>query len=349
MNIGIIGCGNIANVHMGAYRGIENANVIAVSDIDLERAKTFAAKYKIGKSFADYGDILGLKDLDLVDICTPTSTHADIVCNAAKHGLDILVEKPMARSTSECERMIDETKKHESRLCICHTQLFLPSIMRAKAMVESGCYDLTSFKTSLRASFDLLRTSGYAHNWNVSPEEKGILWEVGCHHVYLQLHFLQNVKEVYAVGSKVKYPVHDEFTVLLNTPSTRYGVMEISWISKETDVAYELSSSDGKRAAIYPDFDYIFEKLDSPPESLASAARSAFSDEKRVLRKWVRFGLNYFRNTKYVPHLTLIGKYVDSLRNNTSPPVTPEDGKKTIRLLESIEESLGQRRAVMNE
>ena len=346
MNVGVIGCGHIAGIHTMAYKNMENVNIMGVSDIDVQKAKAFTEQYGIDKYFTDYMDLLEIKDLDLVDICTPTSTHVSLVCDAAKFSHNILVEKPMALSTAECEKMIQETKKHGSKLCVVHNQLFLQSIKRAKSLVDSGDYDLTSFTTSLKGSYEWLRSHNLVRSWNIAPEQKGIIWEVGTHHAYLQLHFLPNIKEVYAVGSKVKYPVYDDFTVLLRTSDNRYGIMAISWVTKEADVVYEICSSDGKRLQIYEDYDFLLEKLQDYPDGVLDVARSFYTDEKRIFRKWTKFGMNFIRKGKTHSHFELINGYIESLEKDSDPPVTPEQGKKTIRLLECIEESLNTHRAV---
>jgi len=341
MKIALIGCGRVADVHMLAYSYIKDANVVAVSDIDLRRAKIFADRYRVKRFFSNYADLLEIKDLDFVDICTPVSTHAGIVCDVTKIGHNILLEKPMARSTSECERMILESKRHGVRLCVCHNQIFLPSIIQAKSMVDSGYLDLVSFRTAIKESAELIG----APNWTLTPEEKGILWETGCHAAYLQFHFLKDIEEVYAVGSKVKHPVYDEFAVLLRTKNRSYGVIEVSWLAKESEIIYEINSSDGKRVQIL-DYKYLLEKSANVPKHVLSGL---YFDEKRILKKWTKLVLDSLHKGKLLyclPHFSLISSYMESLKNGSPLPVEPEQGKETIKLLECIEESLNQHRAV---
>jgi len=346
MKIGLIGCGRVAGIHMHAYASIHGAEVVAVADIDIERAKAFAKTYRISKAYRDHSDLLEMKDLDFVDICTPTSTHPSIACDAARSGRDILLEKPMALNTSDCERMISESEKNGVRFCVCHNQLFAPSVMQARSLVGSESFDLTSFKTVHKENFELLRAMGLANDWNVTAEQKGVLWEVGCHHAYLQLHFLPNISEVYAMGSKVRYPVYDEFTVLLRTPNRQYGVMDISWLATEAEMTYEFCGSDGRRVQIDLDHEYLTEKSQRPPYSIGDAVRGAYVDEKRVLKKWMQFGVNYLRKRKMLSHVNLIGNFVESLEKDDPPPVSPEDGRNAIRLLECIEKSLDEKRPV---
>lgn len=99
--------------------------MIAVSDIDPKKARTFAEKYGVSKFFSDYVDLLEISDLDFVDICTPTSTHSLLACETVKFGHNVLVEKPMALTTAECEKMILESKTWSKTLCLSQSN-FLP-------------------------------------------------------------------------------------------------------------------------------------------------------------------------------------------------------------------------------
>jgi len=346
VKVGLIGCGGIAPSHIEVYKRIKNVEVAAVCDLNLERARTLATHYGIERAYKDYWEMLEKEKPDVVDVCTPVSTHARIVCDVAKTVAAILVEKPMALSVAECNEIIKAIKKHGNKLCIGHNQIFSPNIQKAKTLVNSGKFDLLCFRTTQKESFELLRAQKLAPAWNVTPEQKGIIWEVCCHLAYLQLYFLPNIKEIYAVGGKLKYPVHDDFTVLLRTTEQRFGIIELSWLSHETEIVYELRDSTGKRVQIYRDFDYFLENSEEPPFTLGKVARNFFVDEKRVLQKWMRFGICYFRKRKFLPTFNLVSNYIEAVKKDLPPPVSPEDGRNTINLLECIEKSLVEKKPV---
>jgi len=346
MRVGMIGCGGIAPTHIRVYKSLENVNLVSLCDLNSERAKELASRFQVEKTYVNYFEMFEKEDLDLVDICTPASTHCQIVCNAAKYVPAILVEKPMALNVSECDTMIHEVKKHSAKLCIGHNQIFSPNILRAKAFIDSGEFKVWSFETMQKESFELLKAHDLAPAWNVEPQKRGIIWEVCCHLAYLQLHFIQDVKEVYAVGGKVKYPVYDDFAVFLRTGGQHFGVIELSWVSKETEIVYELRDVSGKRLQIHRDFDYFTEKCESPPFSYVGVLRSFIVDEKRLLQKWTRFGLSYFKKKKILPTFNLISTYITHIEKDLPPPVSPEDGRNTINLLECIEKSLDEKRPV---
>jgi predicted dehydrogenase len=341
MNIGLIGCGRVATLHMCAYKHIPEANVIAISDIDLDRAKAFAQIHGIKKAFKDYQELLEIKNLDYVDICTPPSTHAKIACEAARLEHNILLEKPMARNTSDCDKIINEVSKKRVKLCLCHNQLFTPAVMQAKSMVDSGKFDPLYFRVSVKESAELIG----APSWTATAEEGGILWETGCHSAYLQLHFLKDINEVFAMGDKIKHSVYDSFVAVLRTSNQGLGVIEVSWLAKRHEVIFDLMSSDGKRMEIL-DYDHLSEIPQKPP---ASFIQGFYLDQKTIFKKWAKMVMENLRKRELLTclhHYILISKYIESIKADSDPPVKPEDGRKAIELLECIEQSLNKNQPV---
>lgn len=346
MNVALIGCGGIANLHMKVLERIENLKVAAVCDLNLERAKDIAHRFNVKKTYTDYVELLRSESLDLVDICTPVSTHARIACDVAKFVPAIFLEKPMAINLHECDEMIQTMKKHGTKFCVGHNQIFFSSIQKAKSQVDAGKYDLLSFRTSVKENFELLKSYKLLADWMVTPSQRGMIWESCCHLAYLQLHFLPDIEEVYAIGRKAKYPVYDNLAVLLRTTSNRIGQIELSWLPKETDIIYEMVDSGGKRLTIFRDFDYLHENSALPPYTLRGVISSFAADENRVLRKWLQFGSNYIYHRKLFPHKRLISGFIASIQNNLPSPITIEDGRNTIHLLECIEKSLIEKQPI---
>jgi predicted dehydrogenase len=317
MRVGIIGCGGISPLHVKVYQKLKDVEVVSLCDISIDRAKNMASKFGIKNTYSDYWQMFEKENLDYVDICTPASTHAKIVSDAATAVPSILVEKPMALNVEECDQMIKAVQKHGCKLCIGQNQIFSPHVMKAKSMVDSGEFDLFCFRTTQKESFEILRKLDLAPEWNVLPAQKGIIWEVCAHLAYLQLNFMPDIKEVYAVGSKVKYTVYDDFTVLLRTGSEQFGIIELSWLSHETETVYELRDTTGRRLQLHWEYDYFFEPKAPPPYTTGNVIKNFFIDEKRVLQKWYSFGKSYLQKGKLLPTYNLINSYVESIKKNS--------------------------------
>ena len=321
MNVGLIGCGWAANVHFTSYQRIKDVKVVAVSDINFHKAKTFADRYKIPKIFSSHIDLLESKNLnlDLIDICTPTSTHAEIACDVAKYGYDILLEKPMARTSTLCDHIISEVSKRNVRLCICHNRLFNPAVKEAKS---SGNYKL------VKTVHEMHVTS----QWSQKPEEGGMLWENGTHYAYIQNYFLGNVEEVWAVGDKMGNPTYYKIFSFLKSTDGVIGVIELSCVDDYNKELLELYNSDG---SVKIDISY-FPKRFFDVYNYNNSISQILKEAVKALYNRVTFSARTPRSF----HFELIKSYVDSLKSEGEPPVKPTEGRAAIRLFECIEKSI---------
>ena len=111
MNIGIIGCGKIAQTrHIPEYFANENATLIGYYDFVYERAEDMARQYG-GRAFHTVEELLACPEIDAVSVCTANNAHAEVTIAALRAGKHVLCEKPMATSMKECEAMVSEAKK----------------------------------------------------------------------------------------------------------------------------------------------------------------------------------------------------------------------------------------------
>jgi predicted dehydrogenase len=336
MDVGLIGCGSrAARLHMRAYKHIPEVRVVAVSDINLERARAYTQEYHIKRFFKDYKELFELKNLDYIDICTPTSTHTEIACEAAKYGLNILLEKPMARTSSDCDKIISEVSKHRVKLCMCHNQIFADSVIYVKNLVDNGEFPIIYFGILAKENIKMSRPPDWATTNN---EEGGALWESGVHSAYLQLHFLKDIQEVFAIGDKIKHSVYDNYIVLLRGLNQVIGMIELSWITRRSEFLFDFMSSDGRRIQIF-DYDFI---QDIPEKPSANILQGFYRDQRAIIKKWGKIIKNFHNQTFGLHHYTLIKKFIRSLEIDSDPPVKPEDGRRSIALLECIEESLNK-------
>ena len=121
-SIGIIGAGMIANIHAESAARI-GTNVLTVFDSRLERANEFAQKHvcEVEESF---DAMLRRDDLDGVVIAVPNDKHAQFAIDALQAGKHVLLEKPMAMSTSECDEMIAACREHNVKLGVAFYRPF---------------------------------------------------------------------------------------------------------------------------------------------------------------------------------------------------------------------------------
>ncbi len=139
LNIAIIGNGGICPSHINAYlRFPERCRIAALVDIVPGKAEKMKERFSLDcATYLDHHEVLGL-DIDLVDICTPPFTHAEIAVNALRAGKNVVCEKPMAASLEECDAVLKARDESGKKLTIIAQNRFRREIRDIKALVESG-------------------------------------------------------------------------------------------------------------------------------------------------------------------------------------------------------------------
>jgi predicted dehydrogenase len=136
MNFGIIGMGDIGNLHAKVISGMEEANLAAISSRNEEKLKDSGKEYT-ADCYTDYRELLKREDIDIVNICTASGTHADIGFECLEAGKHILVEKPVDISLPKLDRLIAEAQKKELKIgCIFQLRFFEDS-QRVKKAIEA--------------------------------------------------------------------------------------------------------------------------------------------------------------------------------------------------------------------
>jgi predicted dehydrogenase len=139
IGIGIIGAGGIAQAHAAAYRQLADAvRLVAVADIDLERARTTAARWGIAHAVADYRALLSMTEVEAVSVCTFNRAHCAPTVDALDAGKHVLVEKPMATTTEEALRMVEAARRTGRLLMVEMKWRFMPQILAARQVIERG-------------------------------------------------------------------------------------------------------------------------------------------------------------------------------------------------------------------
>jgi len=140
VRVGFIGAGGIANVHARYYRELPNVELVGVAEIIKERGLEFARRWNIPESnvFTDYREMIDKLSLDAVSVTTPHRLHAEPTIYALKHGVHVLVEKPMASTGAEALEMYRAAVSSGRILEVGFQNRFEPQIMAAKRIVASG-------------------------------------------------------------------------------------------------------------------------------------------------------------------------------------------------------------------
>jgi len=139
VGVGVIGCGGAASIgHLPWYQANPDVKIVAVADVEEERAKSFRDGFGAETYFSDYNKLLARDDIEAVSICTPPWLHCEQCVKAAEAGKHVLVEKPMARTVKECDEMIEACRRNRVKLMVGFMKRFNPAFQLVKKYVDDG-------------------------------------------------------------------------------------------------------------------------------------------------------------------------------------------------------------------
>jgi D-apiose dehydrogenase len=137
LRVGLAGCGMISQFHLRAWSKLSNASVVALCDVNVERAALRAREFDIGSTYADPAEMLAREYLDALDIATPTDTHAELVDLAGRQGVPVLCQKPLAATLDGAERMVAGARQR-IRLMAHENWRFRPYYRQIGAWLREG-------------------------------------------------------------------------------------------------------------------------------------------------------------------------------------------------------------------
>lgn len=246
LRVGVIGAGLIAGCHVRAYARAAGARVVAVADTRLAKAEQLAASVG-AEARAGLDEVLAL-GTDVISVCTPPSSHAELTVRALGAGQHVLCEKPVALSLSDAERIQRAAAASDRVLMIGHVSRYEPDHRAAKDLVEAGQIgDVAMMAHSLTTSLPGWSEGG----WLARPEESGgPLLDLAVHSFdYLAWVIGSPAVRVHAVaaGSPAGPATYGLATV--RYASGAMGQVEASWAhpaGRGFQAAVEIVGSDGR-------------------------------------------------------------------------------------------------------
>ncbi len=202
VNVGIIGCGGIANQkHMPSLSKIENVRMVAFCDLIPERAQQAKEKFGTPDAFVctDYRELLAIKDIEVVHVLTPHREHAEIGIAALKAGKHVMCEKPMAKTYADAKAMLEAAKRTGKKLTIGYQNRYKAEIQYLKKCIEAGDLGEIYYAKALA-----VRRRGVP-TWGVFMDAEnqggGSLIDIGTHALDLTLYEMNNYEPQMVVGS----------------------------------------------------------------------------------------------------------------------------------------------------
>ncbi|MBD2868651.1 Gfo/Idh/MocA family protein [Paenibacillus arenilitoris] len=335
LKIAIIGSGSIAGAHIGAYLKFgARCRVVAVADIYEEKAQELIDRYSLpAKAVKDYKELLG-EDIDLVSVCTPPYTHAPIAVDCLRSGKHVLVEKPMASSLEECDRMIEAARESGKLLSVVAQNRFKTPMMKLKSILETGLIG-----PIVHAQVDSFWWRGHSYYdlwWRGTWEKEG----GGCtlnhavHHIDALLWMMGQPSELLAVMSNTSHDnaeVEDLSVAVLRYPGGALAQITSSVVhhGEEQQLVFQ-----GAKA-----------RVSAPWKVTASTAQpNGFPVKNAELAEQLAASYDSLPEVRHEGHAGQVDNVLTAIETGAPLLIDGESGRRTLELIVGIYKSasLGQ-------
>lgn len=182
IKVGIIGSGFVGLIHIEALRRLGYVDVVALAEIDADRAKQKADQLSIPRAYGDWRDLVEDKEIEAVHICTANFLHFEMakeILLAKKH---VMCEKPLGIDSQETDALINLAKKKECINAVGFNARFYPLVQHMRTMIQRGeLGDIFAVRGSYLQDWLFYDTD---YNWRVSPELSGpsrAIADIGSH------------------------------------------------------------------------------------------------------------------------------------------------------------------------
>jgi predicted dehydrogenase len=243
IRVGIVGCGRISDLHELGYRGREDARIVAVCDKVKGRARGRARAWGVESVYTDYAKLLADPEIDLVELLVPHHLHAQMTVAACQAGKHVSVQKPMARTVTEADQMIEAAERAGVTLRVYENFVFYPPHARAKEMIEAGEIgepQMIRIHLNTGTRDTAWKVPLSAQLWRMDETKNGggfLVFDHGYHLFSLAHYLMGEVDRVYGWIDRTP----DLPGVSIDAPATimfqfksprRYGVMDVAHTPK---------------------------------------------------------------------------------------------------------------------
>jgi UDP-N-acetyl-2-amino-2-deoxyglucuronate dehydrogenase len=134
----VIGCGTISVVHLGAITSLDAVDLVGVCDTDADQAAAVGRKYGV-PWFTDHAELIATVRPEVVHICTPHNEHVPVAIDALDAGVGVLLEKPVAHTVAEAERLLAVNRQHpDVKVGVCLQNRYNASVQATRALLGTG-------------------------------------------------------------------------------------------------------------------------------------------------------------------------------------------------------------------
>jgi myo-inositol 2-dehydrogenase / D-chiro-inositol 1-dehydrogenase len=311
VRIGIIGTGFIGNVHGRIYSRDERTEIAALYDIVPERAENTART--IGGRVCRTREEL-LDNCDAVLVCAPNKTHREIATAAVEAGKHVFSEKPFSIGIDDARGLLETANGCKGVFQVGHNRRYAPVYATLKQLIA----DDQPHSAHIKMNRGELKNPVWTGDVNVTG---GFLYETTIHMFDMVRFQFGEVEELVAYGSQHEYPELDEFSVILKFKNGFHCTFA--------------SSSDAS-------WHFPFERVEvfCHHRTIMTEEMERLLDSRGMDANFETVSFHMTEKEERWGYVQEDRLFIDSILNGTPPPVTAEDGYKSIELVESVYQAI---------
>lgn len=340
MKYAIIGCGRISPNNIQA--AINNdLDIVAICDILPERLEEKAAMFGLDdriKKYLDYQEMLAKEQPDLVAVCTESGKHAQIALDCIRARCNVIIEKPIALSIADADRIIEAGRKYQVKVCACHQNRFNKSIQKIREALEEN-----RFGRLLHAAAHIRWNRGKDYYeqapWRGTWEQDGGALMNQCIHNIDLLRWMmgEDIVEVSAYTDKLNHDyiqAEDLGLAIVKFSNGSYGLIEgtVNVYPKNLEETLYIFGEKGT--------------VKAGGKSVNLIEHWCFADKKDDADQVIQQHSENPANVYGFGHTPLYADMVQAIQNDRSPYVDAHAGKRALELVLAIYQSAKEGRPV---
>lgn len=352
LNTAIVGCGKVGHLHAKALSRLSESAFVAVCDVDPQHAQQFANEYGV-RAYQDVEQMIVRSKVEVLAVCTPHPLHTEPAVKAAEAGVHVLIEKPLASSLQDCDRIISAAKKTEAKIGVmCQRRLYAPCL-RIKHAIDAnklgrpilGSVTMYGWRDQAYYQSDPWRGS-----WDA--EGGGVLVNQAPHQLDLLQWYMGPIDELFGLWDNLNHPyieVEDTAIAMLRFKSGALGNIVVS--NSQNPALYgrvDVHGSNGASVAVQTDGGAMFvagmSTITEPPINDIWTVPG----EEDSLAKWKKEDTDSFFSMNAVEHYhqLQISDFLQAILEGRDPLITGEEGRKTVEIFTAIYRSQRDRKPI---
>lgn len=329
MKFAIVGAGVISDFHAKAITAHNEAELIAICDIEIEKADKLAKEYaSSAKVYTNYEEMFASESIDIVSICVPSGNHAEVAIAAATAGIHILCEKPLDIKAEKMTEMIAAARNNNVKLGGVYQRRTLEAAIITRNAIQEGKLGklvLGDAYLKYYRSPEYYKSAGWRGTWEL--DGGGALMNQGVHGIDLIQWMVGDIESVFAYAAPLvrDIDVEDTAVITVKYKNGAFGVIQgTTSVYPGQETRFEIHGEKG--SIIFGDSGIkqweIIDSNEGPPEVTNQEGGS--NDPKSISNQG---------------HYIFVDDIIQAVREDRDPLVSGEEARKAVDLILAIYES----------